>query len=84
MVLMKVVIGLIVFADFDRFADSESCADFDSYDDFVLIKVMLILIVMLLMKVMIGLARPHLCISSGNGWRAMKGIIMGWGLLVSC
>ena len=50
----------------------------------MLMKVMLIQTVMLLMivlvrMVMIGLAPAHQCISSGNGWRAMKGIIMGWG-----
>ena len=41
-------------------------------------KVMLLMIVLVRM-VMIGLAPAHQCISSGNGWRAMKGIIMGWG-----
>ena len=51
----------------------------------LILTVMLILIVvlirtvMLVMKVMIGLARTHLCSSSGNGLRATKGIIMGWG-----
>ena len=41
--------------------------------------VVLILTVVLVMKVMIGLARTHLCSSSGNGLRATEGIIMGWG-----
>jgi hypothetical protein len=44
----------------------------------ILIFVQIVTLVMLVMKVMIGLARPHLCISSGNGLRATEGIIMGW------